>query len=231
MMSGVTKRLYIKVANEIIEQIKNKQYELGDCIPPERKLAEQLGVSRTVVREAMVYLEMVGIADIRKGSGVFVIRSTPKMGIGVAPEVTPFEILEARLLIEPELAGRAAENNTPELIAELSQCIQMMESSVHFSEETLRQQTSVDADRKFHKAISSACNNPLLIKFYTELSSLHMEGDMWMRMDELANEPAARGQWVNDHKAIFNQIKKGDSEKAREVMYQHISNVINEIAT
>ncbi len=230
-MSNASKRLYIKVANEIIGQIKNNQFQVGDCIPPERKLAEQMGVSRTVVREAMVYLEMVGIADIRKGSGVFVVRSTPIVGVGIAPEVTPFEILDARMLIEPELASRAAENNTPELVAELSQCIQMMESSMHFSEESLRQQASVDADRQFHKAICSACTNPLLIKFYGELSSLHMSGDMWMRMDELANEPAARGQWVNDHKAIFKQIEKGDTEKAREVMHQHIRNVIDEIAT
>ncbi len=225
-----SKRLYVKVANDIIGQIKEGTYQVGSCIPPERKLAEQLGVSRTVVREAMVYLEMLGIADIRKGSGVFIISNVSKLSVeSKTPDVTPFEILQARLMIEPQLARFAAENKTPELIEELSNCIKMMESSMYFSEESLRKQASVDADRQFHKIINSASNNPLLIKFYSELMQLHMAGDMWTRMDELADEPASRGKWIDDHKYVFDAIKEGDGDKAEQFMYDHITNVIGEI--
>lgn len=228
-MSCESKRLYIKIANGIVEQVSKGELKVGDCVLPERKLAEQLGVSRTVIREAMVYLEMLGLADIRKGSGVFIVRKEPLMAVGKAPEATPFEILDARLLIEPEIARRAAKNGGEELVEELSRCVRMMESSMYFSEEKLRQQTSVDADRQFHKAINNACNNPVLIKFYRELMSQHMEGDMWMRMDQLADEPAARGKWVNDHKVIYEAIKTGDAEQAYARMREHILNVISEI--
>ncbi len=68
-------RLYLTVANEMIDRIKQKQYAVGDKIPPERKLSEELGVSRTVIREAMVYLELIGIATIKKGAGVYVTNS------------------------------------------------------------------------------------------------------------------------------------------------------------
>lgn len=229
-MAENSKRLYIKVANDIMAQIEAGAYKVGDCIPPERKLSEQLGVSRTVVREAMVYLEMLGIADIRKGSGVFIISETSTLNVDRStPDVTPFEILQARLMIEPQMAQYAAENNTPQLIQELSNCIKMMESSMYFSEEKLRKQTSVDADRQFHKAINSASNNPLIIKYYLELMDLHMVGEMWQRMDELAEEPASRGKWINDHKYIFEAIEQGDGDKAHQFMHDHLTNVIGEI--
>ncbi|WP_194436940.1 FadR/GntR family transcriptional regulator [Vibrio fluminensis] len=229
-MAENSKRLYVKVANDIIEQVKQGIYQVGDCIPPERKLAEQLGVSRTVVREAMVYLEMQGIADIRKGAGVFIVNDTRSLTVkNNQPEVTPFEILQARLMIEPQLARFAAENKTPELIEELSNCIKMMESSMFFSEATLRHQASVDADRQFHKAINRVSDNPLVINFYEELMTLHMAGDMWKRMDELADEPASRGQWIADHKLIFSAIEQGDGDKAYQCIHDHIMNVIVEI--
>lgn len=229
-MAENSKRLYVKVATDIIEQIKVGTYQIGDCIPPERKLADQLGVSRTVVREAMVYLEMQGIADIRKGAGVFIISNAQNLNLKSSlPEVTPFEILQARLMIEPQLARYAAEHKTPELIEELSNCIKMMESSMFFSVESLRKQASVDADRQFHQAINRMTDNPLVINFYTDLMSLHMEGDMWKRMDELADEPASRGQWIDDHKLIFSAIEQGNGEQAYQHIYDHIMNVITEI--
>ncbi|WP_394145368.1 FadR/GntR family transcriptional regulator [Vibrio atypicus] len=229
-MAESVKRLYIKIANDIIGQIKEGVYKVGDCIPPERKLSEQLGVSRTVVREAMVYLEMLGIADIRKGSGVFIVSKTSTLNAGKSvPDATPFEILQARLMVEPELARYAAENCTPQLVEELSICMKMMESSMYFSEESLRKQTSIDADRRFHKCINSASNNPLIITYYMKLMDLHMVGEMWGRMDELADEPASRGEWINDHRLIFEAIEQGNGDQAYEFMYQHINNVIQEI--
>lgn len=100
---------------------------------------------------------------------------------------------------------------------------------MYFSEENLRKQASVDADRQFHKAINGASNNPLIIRYYLELMSLHMAGDMWQRMDELAEEPASRGKWISDHKYIFKAIEQGDGDKAYQFMYDHITNVIGEI--
>lgn len=66
-MTIKTDRLYITVANQIINRINAKQYLVGEKIPPERKLSEELNVSRTVIREAMVYLELSGSQRLRKG--------------------------------------------------------------------------------------------------------------------------------------------------------------------
>lgn len=222
-------RMYVKIAEDIIEKIQSNQIRVGDSIPPERKLAEKMKVSRTVVREAMVYLELVGIAEIKKGAGVFVIRKEPLVSAQTEIQVAPHDILDARLILEPEMAYRAAQNNSPALVEELTNCIKMMESSMFFSDEELKKKTSIDADRQFHKAIANACTNPLFRKFHQELMSLHMAGDIWQRMDELADEPASRGRWENDHKEVYEAIVNGEPEAARKAMYEHISNIIKEL--
>ncbi|WP_394248560.1 FadR/GntR family transcriptional regulator [Vibrio profundi] len=229
-MTTKTDRLYITVANQIINRINAKQYLVGDKIPPERKLSEELNVSRTVIREAMVYLELSGIAEIKKGAGVFVLQSQPQLPSPSISEFTPNDILSARKLIEGEFAKQAALNNTPELINELQQCLDMMNASQFFSSIELRHQTSHDADQQFHCAIASACQNPLLTIFHQDLMSLHMKGKMWDRMEVIANEPTAKGIWVDDHQAIFNAIKAGDPEQAESAMIMHIDNVIDKLS-
>ncbi|MCG9552019.1 FadR family transcriptional regulator [Vibrio sp. Isolate31] len=223
-------RLYITVANQIINRINAKQYLVGDKIPPERKLSEELNVSRTVIREAMVYLELSGIAEIKKGAGVFVLQSQPHLPSPSLSEFTPNDILSARKIIEGEFAKQAALNNTPELINELQQCLDMMNASQFFSSIELRHKTSHDADQQFHCAIASACQNPLLTIFHQDLMSIHMKGKMWDRMEVIANEPTAKGIWIDDHQAIFNAIKSGEPEQAESAMIKHIDNVIDKLS-
>lgn len=228
-MTSPNTRLYIKIANAIIDKIKARELNVGDRIPPERKLAEMYDVSRTVVREAMVCLELTGVARIQKGSGVYVTSFEPKAIREKESLMTPFEILDARKPIEAELARRAAEFATDELVDSLLNCLKMMEASNYFSEEKLRKQGSVDADRQFHLTISSASNNPLLTQFHKELMDRHMDSDMWAKMDEIADEPAARGLWIDDHRKIYMAIKNRNQDEAYKAMYNHINNVINEI--
>ncbi|QUJ69883.1 FadR family transcriptional regulator (plasmid) [Photobacterium sp. GJ3] len=225
-----TERLYITVANQIINRINAKQYLVGEKIPPERKLSEELNVSRTVIREAMVYLELLGIAEIKKGAGVYILQSQPQLSSPSLSEFTPNDILSARKVIEAEFAKQAALNNTPELITELQQCISMMNASQFFSSPELRLKASHDADQQFHFAIANACQNPLLTLFHQDLMSLHMKGKMWDRMEVIANEPTEKGVWIDDHLAIFNAIKSGEPEQAESAMINHIDNVVNKLS-
>ncbi|WP_434354959.1 FadR family transcriptional regulator [Parasalinivibrio latis] len=220
-------RLYLTVANEMIDRIKQKQYAVGDKIPPERKLSEELGVSRTVIREAMVYLELIGVATIKKGAGVYVTNSEPTQGNSQIPEYTPYHILHARKVIEGGFARAAAESKTDSLVEELERCIAMMEASLFFSDKELRHKASIDADRQFHALISSVCDNPILETFHGDLMSMHLKGKMWMRMESMAENPAAQGRWIKDHKKIFTAIKSGDGDAAEAAMVEHLDNVIN----
>ena len=124
-------RLYQNIFNKIQDDIKNGIYQLGSKLPPERDLAQQLGVSRTSVREAIIALEVNGIVEVKLGSGVYVIKDQQDQDLeqtgfntNIHPlliprlkedsAVTPFEVLESRLQIEPYLAELAAKHSTEE---------------------------------------------------------------------------------------------------------------------
>lgn len=226
---SVSERLYIKIATDILGKIKEGEIEVGDRIPPERKLSEELGVSRTVVREAMVYLELIGVAEIRKGSGVYVVSDEPLHLPNELPDITPYEVTEARRVLESQLAGLAAQHADEQLIKSLEQCLMMMEAATRFSKPDLRKSASVDADMQFHTLIAQASKNPLLVKFHSELMQHHMGGAMWSALNVMADEPAERGIWTSDHRKIFEAIKAGDSKSAFNAMEQHLNNVIAEI--
>lgn len=226
---SVNERLYIKVAKDLLEKIKNGDITLGERLPPERKLSEDMGISRTVIREAMVYLELIGVAEIRKGSGVYVVSEEPQKLATELPEITPFEVTFARRTLESQLAGIAAEKASDELIKELEQCLNLMEAANHFSKPELRKHASVDADMQFHKLIAKASGNPLLIQFHEELMRHHMGGAMWDGLNIMAGEPAEKGVWTSDHRAIFDALKARDSKRAFDAMEQHLTNVIAEI--
>jgi GntR family uxuAB operon transcriptional repressor len=229
--SDKNSRLYIKVADSILNDLKTTKTKVGSRLSPERKLAEEFSVSRTVIREAMVYLELIGIAEIRKGSGVYIISSSPETKTRHELNFTPFEFLDARRSLEPELAKRAAQNCNDEILIELNQCLAMMKASVHFSNSQLRHEASVDADKQFHFCIARASNNPILIQFHDDLMKQHMQGDMWNKLDDIADNPGRTGHWISDHQNIIDAIKSKDENLAFQTMFNHINNVIQKLIT
>ena len=105
------RRLYQQLAAELKDRIEQGVYLVGDKLPAERFIADEKSVSRTVVREAIIMLEVEGYVEVRKGSGIHVISSQPKYSL--APDESlefasygPFELLQARQLIESNIADQ-----------------------------------------------------------------------------------------------------------------------------
>src|SRR3984957_20768442 len=109
-------RLYRQIAALISDRIDQGLFPVGSLLPAERDLAQQLGVSRTSVREALIALEVSGKVSIRVGHGVQILQATPRSDrIGANAEVSegdigPIQMMEARRLIEPRSAELAAVN-------------------------------------------------------------------------------------------------------------------------
>src|SRR3954462_10543493 len=96
-------RLYRKIARQLSTLIESGEFAPGQRLPAERELAEQLGVSRPSVREALIALEIEGKVEVRVGAGVFVAEKWPKkatLGVGEGEGEGPFELLRARMTIE-----------------------------------------------------------------------------------------------------------------------------------
>jgi GntR family uxuAB operon transcriptional repressor len=106
---GGNMRLYQEVGHQLRDAIASGQHLPGDRLPPERDIAERFSVSRSVVREALIMLELEKVVEVRKGSGVYVLEQAE----GVQPPRAdsgygPFELLQARQLLESEVAAFAA---------------------------------------------------------------------------------------------------------------------------
>lgn len=211
------KRLFQSVAEQIAELIDEGAYPPGTRLPGERELAEKLGVSRVTIREAEIALQAVGRLEIKTGSGVYVSESQPAAKAAL-PEVSAFEVTEARLLIESEAAALAAHNITDEGVERLAALIEQMRSGDH--------NASDEADELFHLTIAEASKNAALV---------HTVRSLWRMRKEIPEVKAAyEAVCVDDpesrteeHRAVFEALKKRDATGARSAMRDHFHRLIN----
>ncbi|MCJ7683853.1 MAG: GntR family transcriptional regulator, partial [Desulfobacteraceae bacterium] len=107
-----TIRLYQQVAEQIAQLIRVKHWKVGDRLPAERDMAQSLGVSRPTMREALVALELQGLVEVRTGAGIYV-KADKAEPIAIVPDdkdpgPSPFDIIDARIVVEGEVAAIAA---------------------------------------------------------------------------------------------------------------------------
>src|SRR3954464_8439555 len=102
------KKLYQAVVESIVQSIRAGTFKHGQRLPSERDLAEEFGVSRPTIREAMLALEIRGMVEARHGSGVYVTDNPPDQQAAPELDIGAFELTEARALFEGEAAALAA---------------------------------------------------------------------------------------------------------------------------
>jgi DNA-binding FadR family transcriptional regulator len=211
-------RLYEQVAKQISALIASGEFAVGDRLPPERDLARQLAVSRPVLREAMVALELAGWVEVRTGAGTYVKRAgrTPPSFPDAGPG--PFELLEARRMLEGEAAALAAEKATPDDVDALAAL------NENIRRETQAGRTGVESDQAFHRRLAETTGNAVLADLVTHLWA-GMNGPILARFHELTNQPGKHRTNITDHEAIIAAIAAGDPHAARAAMAMHIRHV------
>ncbi|NOZ32487.1 MAG: FadR family transcriptional regulator, partial [Alphaproteobacteria bacterium] len=149
----------MKIAQGLADQITAGEYLAGDRLPPERELSVKLAVSRTIVREALLALEIMRFVEIRVGSGVFVLpealRDHNRGELFNDEDVGPWEVLEARRVVEGKAAYFAALNADDDILGQLEAEIDKMQASVDDIPRFDR------ADKAFHALIARASGNSL----------------------------------------------------------------------
>lgn len=152
-------RLYRQIAEQLRGLISGGEFAAGARLPAERDLARQLGVSRPSVREALIALEVEGWVEVRTGSGIYVQPQAQRSSAVRAPandptaEWGPLEVMQARELVESEVAALAARHaRKPQLAAMAAALAQMREEA----EAGAGPQSG---DEAFHHAIAKACGN------------------------------------------------------------------------
>jgi len=213
-----TQRLYEQVAEQISALVARGEFVPGDRLPPERNLARSLKVSRPVVREAMLALELAGLVEVRTGAGTYVKSAgrAPVRLFNSGPG--PLELLAARRLIEGEVAALAASTAGADDIDALKGLISKLKS------ETAAGRTGVEPDREFHFRLAQSTRNTVLAGIVDHLWD-GMTGPILNRFHELTNRPGKHRTNIADHEAIVAAVASGDAEKARRAMADHVAHV------
>lgn len=212
------KPLYHAIAEQLVQQIDNGAYPVGSRLPAERELAEQFGVSRVTIREAEIALQALGRITIKTGSGVYVEKAGSDQ-FKAFPEITAFEVTEARALFESEAAALAAGQVNDATLAELERLVEIMST-------TGRDDKAGEmADHDFHRVIAAASNNAAIV---------YVIENLWKMRDEIesvkevydsvcAEDVGARGR---EHADILNAIRARDPAAARAAMREHFRRLL-----
>ena len=212
-------RLYKTVADKLLSVIDAGTYQLGARLPAERELAAEYGVSRPTMREAMIALEIAGRVEVRKGSGVYVIDRPVDTTKSLDMDVGPFELTEARMLIEGEAAGLAANLISDEEIEELSKTLTKMQ------EENNNAKGEEVADKAFHMIIAQATRNSAIESIIEDLWNLREQSELTKTMYETVRTVGVKPR-IHEHVAIYEALKDRDPAAARLAMRTHLSRVI-----
>ena len=218
-------RLYRRVADELRAAMLAGQYPAGHRLPAERELAEMFNVSRPTVREAVIALELQNLVEVRVGAGVFVLDPSAAGRVrGVGPDLTigPFELMEARKIIESETAALAATLIDDEQLNRLGAIIDRME------EENRLEIQGESADRQFHVAIAESTGNSALVAVIDNLWEIRQTSPMFIRMMERARSKGVKPV-ADDHRRIVAALRKRDPAAARAAMHSHLTRVIESL--
>ncbi|SDM30590.1 transcriptional regulator, GntR family [Modicisalibacter muralis] len=239
-----SQRLYRQIADQLHQLILDGEFPPGSLLPPERELAQSLGVSRASVREALIALEVVGQVEVRVGHGVVVMERTRGVGspvmqaasrkepwaldpefisevdLNLDEEIPPFSLLQARRYLEPENAALAAMNASED---DLKAIRAAFERNVYDNEHG---GGNLAGDRLLHIRIAEASGNAAYALLMKHLLG-HQYGVMFRRLQELFMETDMPKRSQGDHERIVRAIEERDPAAARRAMEVHLDHVLN----
>ncbi|AHG19726.1 transcriptional regulator [Chania multitudinisentens RB-25] len=215
-----TRRLYQQLAAELKQRIETGVYLVGDKLPAERYIAEEMNVSRTVVREAIIMLEVEGYVEVRKGSGIHVISNQQKNLVVPGDSIEfatagPFELLQARQLIESNIAEFAATQVTKQDIVHLMEIQEQARLEDRFRDSQW--------DLKFHVQVALATQNTAMATIVERMWVQRISNPYWLKLHEHIDERSI-ASWCDDHDQILKALMKKDPHAAKLAMWQHLEN-------
>jgi GntR family transcriptional repressor for pyruvate dehydrogenase complex len=217
------KKAYEDIVKQIRTLIEEGNFKRNDQLPSERDLSETFQVSRTTVREAIRTLESMKLLQSRQGNGTYVVVSSEEaliqpLAAALFNEKDDIhDIFTIRKIIEPHVAELAAQNATPEEIAELERILHEQEACIGRGESVL------ETNSLFHNHLARAAKNRVMERLLLALIDLlHQLREEYLREEE-RNKRAKSS--LEGHKQVLTAIKNGDGDVALKSMLQHLENI------
>lgn len=210
------KRLYLQIAEDVRQLIRDGQYAVGSRLPPERELAQTLGVSRPSLREALIALEIEGMIEIRMGSGIYVLSAVKAAASARSLGESPTELMQARALIESAAIIRAAAAITEPTLSALTRLVEAMRHDI------LEGRKPIEHDRLFHVTIAEQTGNSVLADIVANLFD-ERHSPLFDRMQGRFETPQTWSDALREHEAILAALAARDPLAAQAAMYAHLT--------
>ncbi|HEX2449139.1 MAG TPA: FadR/GntR family transcriptional regulator [Methyloceanibacter sp.] len=197
--------------------IETGVYSEGDRLPPERELAATFQAARSTVRRALDQLEKAGLVSRRLGSGTFVgaTSAANRKSHNLADQVSPLQLIEARLAVEPFTTRLAVLHATRRNLDDMELVLQHAEESGNDKDSFSKW------DGEFHLLIAHASGNPLLINVYRQINHVRLHAQ-WDAMKEKILTPDVIVAYNRQHRAIFNALHERDAGGAYALITEHL---------
>jgi GntR family transcriptional repressor for pyruvate dehydrogenase complex len=203
------------------EMIRSGAVSPGDRLPREPDLAEELGVSRNSLREAVRALSLLRILDVRQGDGTYVtelaadtLLAALSVVIDFHGDATVLEVVEVRRILEPAATALAATRIDDATLAELEQLLERTTSSSSVEE-------LVEVDVEFHRQIAAVGGNAALAAVLESLSGPTQRLRVWRGIEQ----DGAIGRTIAEHRAIVDALHRHDADLARSWAAVHVAGV------
>lgn len=220
-------RVSEKVASQLKTAISDGLFRVGDRLPSERELAEQMGVSRPSIREALQQLELLGMVETVHGGGS-IVKNLTEQAISKPMEIVlkddrqrVLEVTEVRAFMEAWAAKQAAANRTDEELRSIRELLEEMERDLE------KGRIRPEIDFQFHIEIAGATHNTIFVHLIQNIHQL-ISYSLSIHRQQVFVTRDAQETIFRHHLQVFKGIQNQDSEAAEQAMAEHLNFVVSE---
>jgi DNA-binding FadR family transcriptional regulator len=210
------------IYREIFEGIKSGDFAPKDRLPTERHLMKKFGAARNTVRKALTRLTEDGLVERLKGSGTYVALQEPSVTASLNLSVSPLDVLEARMAIEPGFADLLVARATEADFARMEQHLNRLEDAAD-------QLSFREAGYAFHLEIARATRNPLLVRIFELIIEARAKAG-WEKLRQLNDNRDAQLEQIASNRRVLEALRDRDTSRARELMRTHLWSMISSVA-
>lgn len=229
MQDPKAKRRYYDIGLQIEQMLYSGIFKAGERLPSERELSERFETSRATIREAIIMLELKGLVTVRQGAGIYFNETAElenQRAILPQSDIGPFELLQARQIMESSIAAFAASQIKFNELRELKKVLEAQANEVQGDSAKFE-----ELDQQFHTLIAESTQNRVLIHQASEMwNTVRTENPLWKELNhQFLHEQRLKELWIEDHRKIFMALQKRSVEEARHAVWQHLEHAKQEL--
>lgn len=220
-----------EVIERLLETIHHGNIVVKDKLPSERDLSNLIGESRTLIREALISLEAMGVIEIRERQGIFISSREENEAKMLLHQITQWpadalsQTMELRQLIDPAAAAMAAVRRTDEHVERLSQCLANMKTLLHDGDPEAAKMGAY-WNTIYHSIILSATGNTYMARMYESILSSIEHGMSVMRHGTPPSERGGRHVSYREHETLFIAIRDHKMDEAEQIAEKHLTHTV-----